>query len=183
MKIYCDGSRVGLNGEGKIEGAVIGWSGVAENGALIAKGARQGGSNVNAEMLAIRDTLTNFIAYRRAWVNQMLQEEDVELVVVTDSKTSIQITEGYLKAPQTYDLNESENYRIADQISKKVKQLSDLGLTVKFKHMRGHGRGEVPAEPLDLLGNAFADYVADQASNELYVKVLESRSERSQPPF
>jgi hypothetical protein len=51
MKFYTDGSRI--NGK---EGFIIGWSAVCELGVL-ASSSQIGGSNINAEIFAIRDLL------------------------------------------------------------------------------------------------------------------------------
>ena len=159
MKFYCDGSRVQCDGD-----YAIGWAAVCGAGRVVSDG-RFGGSNINAEMLAIKSLLENLCKYRGVWVRNWAESgESVE--VVTDSLTSLQIINGYLKAPQEYDLFESENYRIADEIAQYLKKLRERGVLVQWKHIRGHGRDETMTAD-DVLGNAFADYVATQESERV----------------
>lgn len=163
MKFYCDGSRIGLN-ENR---PTIGWAAVYMHGP-IASGAQVGGSNINAEMYAIRDGLKNLRSYRRALLKQIVESGDV-VEVVTDSLTSLQIIQGYLKGPESYDLDESLNYRLADEIARYVHELDSLGVTVQWKHVRGHGRDESMTTE-DVIGNAFADHVATQEAQRLFDK-------------
>lgn len=58
MKFYTDGSRI--NGK---EGFIIGWSAVCESGVL-SSDSQIGGSNINAEIFAIRDLLKYLINKR-----------------------------------------------------------------------------------------------------------------------
>ena len=51
MKFYTDGSRI--NGK---EGFIIGWSAVCEL-RVLSSSSQIGGSNINAEIFAIRDLL------------------------------------------------------------------------------------------------------------------------------
>lgn len=161
MKIYCDGSRVGLNkGE-----PVIGWAAVCKWG-VVAFGSQRGGSNINAEMTAIRDCLRNVFTYRVSWCKQWSTSGE-KLEVVTDSLTSVQIITGFLRDPWSYDLQESLNYRLAQEICQWIGKLRDSrGVSVTFKHVRGHGRDESMTDE-DVLGNAFADYVATQEAQNL----------------
>ena len=160
MRFYTDGSRVGKLNDGP--GFVIGWAGVCDTG-VIAAGSRVGGSNINAEIFAIRDTLRNLLAYRRKMLENAKKEEDNKIEIVTDSKTSIQIITGMTNAPNEYNLDESENYKTADEIIKLIIKLKDLGFDVSFEHIRGHR---------DNIGNVFADYVATTESNKLLEKEI-----------
>lgn len=152
-KIYTDGSAVG----GRGSDLFIGWAAVYDGGVLVERNGR--GTNVNAEMYAIMDVLQNLINYRMKMLHQWKNEGDLEITIVTDSKTSIQIITGYLKDPLSYDLKESKNYMAADKISNAIQWLDkNLGMSVKFQHVKGHER---------TLGNNFADYVAQSQSNAL----------------
>lgn len=158
MEVYCDGSRIGL----QRGSPVIGWAGVCNQGVIVSK-SREGGSNVNAEMFAIRDTLQSLIAYRYRMLQTCVEEGDTVLKIVTDSKVSLQILNGMMKDPGAFDLNDSENYRAAHEaIGYMDKIKSKFGMDVQFEHVRGH-QGH--------LGNSFADYVAVQASNSLAVSL------------
>lgn len=155
VKFWTDGSRVTSTGNDN----AIGWAAVCNYGVIVAKG-RRGGSNVNAEMFAIRDLLQNLHSYRRKMLNDILSEEgkDACIEVITDSKTSLQIIEGFRKYPEEFDVNESENYAAASSIVKLEKSLEKLGLSVRYVHIHGHQ---------DNLGNSFADYVADMESQRM----------------
>lgn len=158
MEVYCDGSRIGLQ-SGK---PVIGWAGVCNQGVIVSK-SREGGSNVNAEMFAIRDTLQSLIAYRYRMLESCVENGDRIIKIVTDSKVSIQILNGMSVDPKSYDLNESENYRAAYEALGYVEKIkSKFGMDVQLEHIHGH-QGH--------LGNVFADYVAVQASNSLAEKL------------
>ncbi|GEM_PF-6897144 len=74
MKFWTDGSRIGLH-----KGApIIGWGAVCDIG-VVALGARVGGSNINAEMMAIADLLKRLIAYRL----KLIEKESV-IHIITD---------------------------------------------------------------------------------------------------
>ena len=161
MKFWTDGSRVG----GPNQDNVIGWSAVCESCVVVAK-AKKGGSNINAEIFAIRDLLLNLSAYRRKMVSQ-IAEGDKRIDIVTDSKTSIQIIHGYQRAPHEFDVNESENYRAAQAIVESIDSfMENFGIEVAFEHIRGH-QGN--------LGNVFADYVATSESGRLLESIQEGR--------
>lgn len=155
MRFYTDGSRIG-----KVGNFVIGWSAVCELGELV-KGSQIGGSNINAEIFAIRDLL-KYLTNKRV----RLLDKETEVEIVTDSLTSIQIISGYLKDPSSYNLLESVNYVAADAISKYIKEIEDRGIRVNFKHVRGHGK-DPSMDKEDIWGNLFADYVATQESEKL----------------
>ena len=158
MKIYCDGSRVGKSDE-----YFIGWAAVCNMG-VVSFGSKVGGSNINAEMFAIHDCLKNITTYRSVWMKQWAESGEV-LEIVTDSLTSLQIINGFLKAPQEYDLDESLNYQIAERIVKMLDKLQQNGIEWELKHVRGHGRDPNMSQE-DQIGNAFADHVATtQAEN------------------
>lgn len=126
MKFYTDGSRIG-----KVDCFFIGWAAVCERGVL-ATGFQQGGSNINAEIFAIRDLL-KYLTNKN--VRILANENEVE--IVTDSKTSIQIITGYLKDSSSFDLSESDNYVAADAISKYIKELEKREIHVKFRQSNG----------------------------------------------
>ena len=152
MEFWTDGSRVG-----SVNNFFIGWSAVCETGVLVAK-SKVGGSNINAEIFAIRDLLLNLKAYRRKMVEEIVNG-DKTVLITTDSKTSIQIIKGFQRAPHEYNVNESENYLAAQSIVGSMKLFEvEFGVNVKFNHIRGHENN---------LGNVFADYVATQQSNAL----------------
>jgi len=153
MKFYCDGSRVGMNDPC---GPAIGWAAVCDQGVL-AQGARIGGSNINAEMLAVRDLLRVVTLCRKRFV-QRLQEAGEAVVVVTDSLTTLQILNGMRKEPGSFDLNTSENYRIAAEVLEAERKLKGLGIPVQYEHIRGHQES---------MGNNFADFVANGAAVSL----------------
>ena len=151
MKFWTDGSRVG-----KVGNFVIGWAAVCNSKVLVAK-SRVGGSNINAEIFAIRDLLKNLKSYNRRLVEQIKEEND-NIEIITDSKTSIQIIEGYMNYPNEYNVNESENYLAAKEICELIDYFNSIGIQVNFKHIRGHQNN---------LGNTFADYVATTQSKIL----------------
>lgn len=123
MKFWTDGSRIGLH-----KGApIIGWGAVCDAG-VVALGARVGGSNINAEMMAIADLLKRLIAYR----SKLIEKESV-IHIITDSLTSIQIINGYMKDKSEFDMN-MENYQLADQIVKSIAKLNSMGKKVEFEH-------------------------------------------------
>ena len=155
MKFYTDGSRI--NGK---EGFIIGWSAVCESGVL-SSGSQIGGSNINAEIFAIRDLL-KYLTNKRV----KILDNETEVEIVTDSLTSIQIINGYLKDPLSFNLSESINYVTADKISDYIKELNERNIEVKFKHVRGHGK-DSSMEKEDVWGNLFADYVATYESQKL----------------
>lgn len=152
MKFWTDGSRI----DGTDDDKIIGWSAVCNTGVLVSK-SRKGGSNINAEIFAIRDLLLNLYSYRRKMISE-IRECDGKIEVVTDSKTSIQIIQGYQRFPYEYDVNESENYMAAHDIVNSINNLKNFGVAVEFVHVNGHE---------DNLGNVFADYVATSESRRL----------------
>lgn len=74
MKFYTDGSRIGHVGN-----FVIGWGAVCEHGVLVV-GSRVGGSNINAEIFAIRDLL-KYLSNK----NVKILDGEKEAEIVTDS--------------------------------------------------------------------------------------------------
>lgn len=176
MIFYCDGSRLKLNETTNI----IGWGSCCDGG-LIFTSARVEGTNINAEMLAIRDLLKNLLQYRR----RML-ENDIEIMIVTDSLTSIQIISGFLSYPEEYDLTESENYVIANEISNSISAFGLIDKKVTFTHIRGHGKEtknfEGSEEELKkyTLGNAFADFIATSSAENLRMRLIEENKERQE---
>ncbi len=74
MDFYTDGSRIGHVGN-----FVIGWGAICEYGVL-ATGSQVGGSNINAEIFAIRDLLK----YLRN-KNVKILDGEKEAEIVTDS--------------------------------------------------------------------------------------------------
>lgn len=151
MKFYTDGSRIGLH---KNE-PFIGWAAVCDSG-VVCVGSQIGGSNINAEIFAIRDLLDNLTKRKKKLI-----ESETLIQIETDSLTSIQIISGCLKNPDAYDVNESANYKSAHSIVKNIKILEEMGKKVEFIHVRGHQKN---------LGNNFADYVATQQSSMLQMK-------------
>lgn len=156
MKFYTDGSRIKLkNGE-----SVIGWGAVCDAG-VVCFGSSEGGSNVNAEIFAIRDLLRYLLRYKRKLI-----EFENSIDIETDSLTSIQIINGFLKNPDGYDVNESLNYAAAESIANSIRRFEEIGKSVNLIHVKGHKRN---------LGNNFADYVATQQSSELK-KIIDDRN-------
>lgn len=111
-------------------------------------------------MMAIADLLKRLVSYR-----QKLIEAESVICVVTDSLTSIQIINGYMKDKSEFDMN-MENYQLADQIVKSILKLNSMGKNVEFEHKKGHGMS---------LGNNFADYVATNQAENLQ-KTLEVKN-------
>lgn len=84
MIFYTDGSRIGLN---KPDSQVyIGWGAVCDSG-VVCTGSQIGGSNINAEIFAIRDLLNKLITFKR----KLVENEEV-ISIQTDSLTFIQIS-------------------------------------------------------------------------------------------
>lgn len=152
MNFYTDGSRINMSSK---SGHFIGWAAVCDYG-LVCSAAQVGGSNINAEIFAIRDLLVKITSYKKKLV-----ENETEIKIITDSLTSIQIINGYLRDASDYDLSESVNYEAADEIVRRIKALENLGKNVEFVHIKGHA---------DNLGNSFADYAATQESMLLKIK-------------
>lgn len=163
MKFYTDGSRVG-----KVDNFFIGWSAVCKNGVII-NDSRKGGSNINAEIFAIRDLLSyisNKLNNKRIKIENIIDDGSNNITIVTDSKTSIQIIQGFLKDSNSYNVNESENYLAASKIKEYIETLKNFGISVDFKHIRGHGK-DPSMDEVDILGNSFADHIATKMSEEL----------------
>ena len=135
---------------------MIGWAAVCKFGVVVAR-SQDGGTNVNAEMFAIRDLLNNLYSYRRKWL-----ENDPVVEVVTDSKTAIQIITGYMSYPDEYNVKASKNYEAAATIVSTIFAMKKMGVDVKFTHVRGHQEN---------IGNNFADYAAQNESNRLYAEL------------
>ena len=122
MKFYTDGSRIGLHKGNPL----LGWGAVCDSG-VVASGSQIGGSNINAEMLAIKGLLEKLYKYKR----KLIENHDT-IEIVTDSLTSIQIISGYLKTPESYNIRESFNYELAYEISKYIQNLKTLNKNVIF---------------------------------------------------
>lgn len=150
MEFYCDGSRISYKND-----SIIGWGCCNEYG-FFSGGSLLGGTNVNAEMFAIESCLKKLATYNFTY---MLGVKDV--VIVTDSKTSIQIIHGYVKNQEEFDLK-MLNYKLADSIVRLIKKLVERGMTVVFKHVDGHEKN---------IGNNFADYIATEKSRQLKEKL------------
>lgn len=154
MRFWTDGSCVGLNANTPC----IGWSAICANG-IVVSGSQQGGTNVNAELLAIRDLLKYFIK-----PNVKIVDEETEIEIWTDSKTAIQVIEmcknfEKIKHPTlNHELGETINECIETILERK-------GIPVKICHMRGHGKDPSLSEEL-IIGNSFADYVANKNATE-----------------
>lgn len=155
MDFWTDGSRIGKPGN-----YIIGWSAVNNSKVLVSK-SRLGGSNINAEIFAIRDLLISLKQYNWRIIDKIQKEND-KINIITDSKTSIQIINGYKNYPEEYDVNESENYLAAKEIVKMIEHFNNIGIMVELQHIRGHS---------DNIGNTFADYVATQESQRLMEEV------------
>lgn len=143
MDFYTDGSKITK------PYPAIGWGAVCDSGVVVANGCL-GGTNINAEIFAIRDLLNSLLKYKHRLV-----EDDATISIITDSLTSIQIINGCLVAPNEYNESESVNYKAAHKICDAINAFKQKGKEVKFIHIRGHR---------DNLGNNFADYVATQQS-------------------
>lgn len=153
MKFYTDGSRIGLHkGE-----PILGWASVCDLG-VVSTGSQVGGSNINAEMFAIKSLLEKLYKYKRKLI-----EFSGTIEIVTDSLTSIQIITGYQKNPNAYKLEESINYQTAKEIVNYINLLKvKLNKNTVFTHVNGHEKN---------IGNNFADYVATQESEKLSLKL------------
>lgn len=129
MKFYTDGSRIGLH----TGNPIIGWGAVCQYGVLCT-GSQFGGSNINAEIFAIRDLLLFLYRYvnNNRIKNNMFKNLDI-IDIETDSLTSIQIINGYMKDSSAYDLEKSVNYVAADTISKTIIKLEENTSAINFK--------------------------------------------------
>mgnify|MGYP000329328132 FL=1 len=132
MKFYTDGSRIGLH----TGNPIIGWGAVCQYGVLCT-GSQFGGSNINAEIFAIRDLqlyLYRYVNNNRIKnsKNNMFKNLDI-IDIETDSLTSIQIINGYMKDSSAYDLEKSVNYVAADTISKTIIKLEENNSAISFK--------------------------------------------------
>lgn len=173
MKYYTDGSRIKAPGATKEEyqeatGVIIGWAAVS-NGYPIVANYHFGGSNINAEMFAIRD-LVEILA------EGVSLPEDRVIEIVTDSKTSIQITnvvmklsyEEYTEGKEEHELKMNEQSAL--RIRRAINKLQHNGFEVKFKHVRGHGKDPSMLQE-DIEGNALADKIATNKSEYLYNEI------------
>lgn len=132
MKFYTDGSRIGLH----TGNPIIGWGAVCQYGVLCT-GSQFGGSNTNAEIFAIRDLLLYLYRYVnnnriKNSKNNMFKNLDI-IDIETDSLTSIQIINGYMRDSNAYVLEKSVNYVAADTISKTIIKLEENNSAISFK--------------------------------------------------
>lgn len=94
-------------------------------------------SNIKSRNFAIRDLLLYLYKYVnnnriKNSKNNMFKNLDI-IDIETDSLTSIQIINGYMKDSRAYDLEKSVNYVAADTISKTIIKLEENNSTIKFK--------------------------------------------------
>lgn len=148
MDFYTDGSRIGLNSGNPC----IGWSAICNYKVIVAK-HRVGGSNINAEIFAIRDLLKSLTSYNKTLI---LDEECIN--IYTDSKTSLQIID-IAKDNKSMD---NENYDAAYSILEYIEKIENMGKSLSFHHIRGHQ---------GILGNTFADYVATSEAEKAKLEI------------
>lgn len=180
MDYYTDGSRIkapeATDDEYKAGiGVIIGWGSHTE-GKLITSHAHFGGSNINAEMFAVRDTL-------EALNEDLFLPEDNKIQIVTDSITSIQIVnivnkmseEEYKEGHKTSELKMNEQSAL--RIKKAQKELEEKGYEVTYKHIRGHGKDPLMSEK-DIEGNRLADQIATSAAAYMYNESTREKTAR-----
>ncbi len=120
MNLYTDGSRKFV---GKNYATVIGWA-VVEDESVIISGARFGGSNITAELIAILTALE--------YCNKIDNLKNCN--IYTDSKTAMQIIDinanGYV--------DDTENYMIAEKINNLMLDIKRKGIAVFINKVEAH---------------------------------------------
>ena len=140
MNLYTDGSRKFI---GKNYATVIGWA-VVEDESVITSGARFGGSNITAELIAILTALE--------YCNKIDDLKNCN--IYTDSKTAMQIininAKGYV--------DDTENYKIAEQINNLMLNIKRKGTAVFINKVEAH---------CGVRSNEIADRAAKNAVSDL----------------
>lgn len=180
MKIYTDGSYLKYEKDGALF-ECIAWTAILDPNWIpkIFKNPRNvsnilvleckcGGTNINAEMLAIMD-LFKYLSQNNVAIMNYCKENDERIEIVTDSKTSIQIINLAMNsAIENYE--SSENYAYASRILQcieRIKELYGIEITIEnFKHVRGHGQ-DSNTLPDEIWGNYFADALAQTKCSAL----------------
>ena len=185
MRFYTDGSRIKAGKFVSMDdyyagiGVILGWgAGYLDYNQVwhkIVQSNRLGGSNINAEMFAIRDLLQR-LANNPEKLSKIMEvnadRKDRTIQIVTDSKTSIQIIEICLKLTdeEYYEGKEFQDLKMNEQtalnIKEAIKRLEMIGYSVTFKHVRGHGK-DPNMDPIDIEGNQCADDTATEAADIL----------------
>ena len=104
---------------------IIGWGAVCQYGVLCT-GSQFGGFKYKTQKIfAIRDLLLFLYRYvnNNRIKNNMFKNLDI-IDIETDSLTSIQIINGYMKDSSAYDLEKSVNYVAADNYNQKQIRLN-----------------------------------------------------------
>lgn len=140
MNLYTDGSRKFV---GKNYVTVIGWA-VVEDESVITSGARFGGSNITAELIAILTALK--------CCNKIDDLKNCN--IYTDSKTAMQIIDINAKGY----VDDTENYKIAEQINNLMLDIKRKGIAVFINKVEAH---------CGVRNNEIADRAAKNAVSDL----------------
>ena len=140
MNLYTDGSRKFV---GKNYATVIGWA-VVEDESVITSGARFGGSNITAELIAILTALE--------YCNKIDDLKNCN--IYTDSKTAMQIIDINAKGY----VDDTENYNIAEKINNLMLDIKRKGIAVFINKVEAH---------CGVRSNEIADKAAKNAVSDL----------------
>lgn len=140
MNLYTDGSRKFV---GKNYATVIGWA-IVEDESVITSGARFGGSNITAELIAILTALK--------YCNKIDDLKNCN--IYTDSKTAMQIIDINAKGY----VDDTENYKIAEQINNLMLDIKRKGIAVFINKVEAH---------CGVRSNEIADRAAKNAVSDL----------------
>lgn len=140
MNLYTDGSRKFV---GKNYATVIGWA-VVEDESIVTSGARFGGSNITAELIAILTALE--------YCNKIDDLKNCN--IYTDSKTAMQIIDINAKGY----VDDTENYKIAEQINNLMLDIKRKGIAVFINKVEAH---------YGVRSNEIADRAAKNAVSDL----------------
>lgn len=140
MNLYTDGSRKFV---GKNYATVIGWA-VVEDESVITSGARFGGSNITAELIAILTALE--------YCNKIDDLKNCN--IYTDSKTAMQIIDINAKGY----VDDTENYKIAERINNLMLDIKRKGIAVFINKVEAH---------CGVRNNEIADRTAKNAVSDL----------------
>ena len=140
MNLYTDGSRKFI---GKNYATVIGWA-VVKDESVITSGARFGGSNITAELIAILTALE--------YCNKIDDLKNCN--IYTDSKTAMQIIDINAKGY----VDDTENYDIAEKINNLMLDIKRKGIAVFINKVEAH---------CGVRSNEIADRAAKKAVSDL----------------
>ena len=140
MNLYTDGSRKFI---GKNYATVIGWA-VVEDESIITSGARFGGSNITAELIAILTALE--------YCNKIDDLKNCN--IYTDSKTAMQIIDINAKGY----VDDTENYMIAEKINNLMLDIKRKSIAVFINKVEAH---------CGVRSNEIADRAAKNAVSDL----------------